>query len=69
MSRALLTDMERKALRGEIDDQNQRSTYIARVRKRLDERFSEDARILKEHQPELFDSLKEHIDTVDEGSP
>ena len=68
MSRALLTDMERKALRGEIDDQNQRSTYIARVRKRLDERFPEDARILKEHQPELFDSLRHQVDTVDENS-
>lgn len=53
--------MERKALRGEIDDANQRSTYIARVRKRLEERVEEDARILRENEPELFEILNEAI--------
>ena len=61
MSRALLTDMERKALKGDIDDANQRSTYVARVKQRLDERLEEDVEILREHQPELFDILRKQV--------
>lgn len=65
MTRGLLTDMERKTLKGEIDDPNQRSTYIARVRQRLEERVDEDVQILREHQPELYELLCEQ---VEEGS-
>lgn len=61
MTRGLLTDMERKALKGEIDDPNQRSTYVARVRQRLEERTAEDVRILHENEPELFDILCEQV--------
>lgn len=61
MARGLLTDMERKALKGEIDDPNQRSTYTARVRQRLEERVGEDAQILRKHQPELYELLCEQI--------
>jgi len=57
MSRGLLTDMERKALRGELEDANQRSTYISRVRTRLENRVGEDVEILREHHPELFELL------------
>jgi hypothetical protein len=66
MTRGLLTDMERKALKGEIDDPNQRSTYVARVRQRLEERTAEDIRILHENEPELFETLREQVDTVPE---
>lgn len=63
MTRGLLTDMERKALRGEIDDPNQRSTYIARVRRRLEERTAEDIRILHASAPELFEMLREQVES------
>lgn len=68
MTRGLLTDMERKALRGELDDANQRSTYIARVRTRLEERVGEDVQILHEYQPELFDVLRAQVEGVDQDS-
>lgn len=61
MSRGLLTDMERKALRGELEDANQRSTYISRVRTRLEDRVGEDVEILREHQPELFEVLCDQL--------
>jgi hypothetical protein len=61
MSRGLLTDMERKALRGELEDANQRSTYISRVRTRLEDRVGEDVEILREHQPELFELLCDQL--------
>ena len=65
MTRGLLTDMERKALKGEIDDPNQRSTYVARVRQRLEERTAEDIRILHENEPELFEMLRSQMKTVE----
>ena len=61
MTRGLLTDMERKALKGKIDDPNQRSTYVARVRQRLEERTAEDIQILYENEPELFEVLCQQI--------
>ncbi len=61
MTRGLLTDMERKALKGKIDDPNQRSTYVARVRQRLEERTAEDIQILYENEPELFEILCQQI--------
>jgi len=67
MTRGLLTDMERKALRGEIDDPNQRSTYISRVRRRLEEQTEEDIRILYENELELFEILREQVDAVSES--
>lgn len=66
MSRGLLTDKERMALRGEIDDVNQRSTYIARVKQRMNDRVTEDIEILKEHQPELYESLRQQIAEVED---
>ena len=65
MTRGLLTDMERKALKGEIDDPNQRSTYVARVRQRLEERTAEDIQILHENEPELFEMLRSQMKTVE----
>lgn len=61
MARGLLTDMERKALRGEIEDANQRSTYISRVRTRIEDRVNEDAKILRENQPELYEVLQDQV--------
>jgi len=68
MARGLLTEMERKALTGEVDDPNQRSTYITRVRQRLEERTAEDIRILSENEPELFEILREQIDSHSESN-
>lgn len=62
MTRGLLTDMERKALKGKIDDPNQRSTYVARVRRRLEERTAEDIQILYENEPELFQILYKQVE-------
>lgn len=67
MSRGLLTDMERKALKGELEDANQRSTYISRVRTRLEDRVGEDVEILREHQPELFDILYDQVSMANEN--
>lgn len=64
MSRGLLTEMERKALKGEIDDPNQRSTYLARVKNRLENRVEEDVQILATHQPEMFALLCEQVETA-----
>jgi len=57
MSRGILTKSERQAVRGEEEDDNKRSTYLARVRKRLKENVREDARILREHRPDLYEEL------------
>ena len=64
MSRGLLTEMERKALTGEIEDANQRSTYVARVRNRLENRVAEDVQVLATHQPEMFTLLCEQVETA-----
>ncbi len=66
MSRGLLTDMERKALRGELEDANQRSTYISRVRTRIEERVSEDVKVLQENQPELYEIFQDQVSTDNE---
>jgi len=65
MTRGLLTDMERKALRGEINDPNQRSTYVARVRRRLEERTAEDVQILHKNEPELFNLICDQVSSVE----
>lgn len=60
MSRGLLTDAERKAVQGEETDQNKRSTYISRVKNRMG-RVREDARILREHRPEIYELLHDAV--------
>ncbi len=58
MARALLTDGERKALTDEDMDDNTRSTHLSRIKNKLD-RLSEDARLLRENRPEIYDDARE----------
>jgi protein subunit release factor B len=56
MSRGVLTQAEQRAVRGEEDDQNKHSTYIARVKQRMT-LVEEDARLLRTHRPDLYEQL------------
>lgn len=61
MPRAFLTESERRAVRGDEDmNPNSRSTYIARIRNRF-EAMEEDARILRENRPDLYEQLHEVV--------
>ena len=61
MTRALLTDGERAAIRGDEMEDSTRSSHRSRVRRKLNERLPEDARLLRRHAPELFEVLHEHV--------
>lgn len=60
MARALLTDGERQALTDEEMDDNTRSTHISRIKNKLD-LLGEDARILRENAPELYEQAREEF--------
>jgi hypothetical protein len=61
MARALLTDTERKALDPDSDmDQNNRTTHLARVKNKIDP-LAEDARLLREHRPDLYERAHEAV--------
>ena len=61
MPRALLTDGERDAIRDDAEmTDTTRASHLSRVRSKID-RMGEDARLLKEHQPELYESLHEAV--------
>jgi hypothetical protein len=58
MTRALLTDGERAAVEDDPDmDGNTKSSHLTRVRRKT-VRMKEDARLLREHRPELYDDLR-----------
>jgi hypothetical protein len=58
MTRALLTDGERTAVEDDPDmDDNTKSSHLTRVRRKT-VRMKEDARLLREHRPELYDDLR-----------
>lgn len=65
--RALLTDGERRALRPDSDmEEGTRSSHLSRIRRKIP-KMREDARLLREHSPELSDGLEravceEHVD-------
>ncbi|QIO25500.1 hypothetical protein [Haloarcula sp. JP-L23] len=61
MPRALLTDGERDAIRGDEMDESTRSSHRSRIRKKLNERMGEDADLLRRHEPELFNLLHEQV--------
>lgn len=61
MSRGLLTDAEKQAIRGEIADENRASTYISRAKSRLQNELAEDARFLREHRVDLYDIMHESV--------
>ncbi|WP_152422531.1 hypothetical protein [Natrinema pallidum] len=54
-----MTDGERDAVRG-VDEMNSgtESTHLSRIRSKED-RLREDARILRENRPELYETLRE----------
>jgi len=59
MTRALLTDGERDAGRDDPEmDAGTKSSHLSRVRSKLD-RLREDARLLREHRPEIYDDARE----------
>lgn len=61
MARAFLTDAERRAVKGDEEmDQNNRSTHFANIRGRM-EAMGEDARLLREHRPDLYEQLHEAV--------
>jgi hypothetical protein len=61
MTRALLTDGERAAVEDDPDmDGNTKSSHLTRVRRKI-VRMKEDARLLREHRPELYDDLCEAV--------
>ncbi len=58
MSRALLTDKERKRIAGNSDDEQRRYEAVSRARRRIHEELPDDLELLKEHHPTLYDELK-----------
>lgn len=60
MARAFLTETERRALYDESMDQNNCSTHLARVKNKLDA-LGEDARLLREHAPEIYEQAREEF--------
>lgn len=61
MPRALLTNGEKKAIRGDSDvNEGSRSTQVSRVRKKI-EMMRDDAQFLREHDAEMYDDLREAV--------
>ncbi len=60
--RALLTDGERAAVRGDDDDMtaSTRNAHLARIRKKI-EKMAQDTRDLREHRPDIYDQLHEAV--------
>lgn len=61
MARALLTEGEKKAIRGDDDvNEGSRSTQISRARKKI-EQMQEDAQFLREHDWEMYEDLRDAV--------
>lgn len=61
MARALLTDGEKKAIRGDEGiNEGSRTTQLSRVRKKI-EKMEDDAQLLREHQPEMYEDLRDAV--------
>lgn len=61
MSRGILTDAEKRAIAGEIPDENRTSTYISRAKKRIESEVAADAEFLRENRVDLYDLLHEAV--------
>lgn len=57
-SRALLTEREREVLAGESGTDAYRATVRSRLRNRLSE-FEGDVDVLAQHEPELYEQLRQ----------
>lgn len=61
MTRALLTDGERDAVRDDPEmNSGTKSSHLSRVRGKMDG-MEEDARILRQHRPELYEELRDAV--------
>lgn len=60
IGRGLLTDGERKYLRGESGEQRMYEAR-SRFRTRLEERVADDVELLEEHHPELLEELRDVV--------
>jgi len=60
IGRGLLTEGERKYLRGESSDQRMYEAR-SRFRTRIKEPVTEDIELLEQHQPELLEELREIV--------
>ena len=61
MGRALLTDGEKAAVRDDEDvPPESKSTQLSRVRRKI-EQMEEDAQLLREHRPEMYDDLRDAV--------
>jgi len=61
MTRALLTDGERAAVRDDPQmDDSTMSSHLSRVRGKMD-RMEEDARLLRRHRPEIYEQLRDAV--------
>ncbi|RXK50583.1 hypothetical protein EAF64_08540 [Halorientalis pallida] len=58
MSRALLTETERKRIAGDVENEQRRHESISRVRRRIREELPRDVEILRENHPTLFAELE-----------
>jgi hypothetical protein len=58
MSRALLTETERKRIAGEVENEQRRHESISRVRRRISEELPRDVEILRQNHPTLFAELE-----------
>lgn len=64
--RGILTEGERKYLRGEASDQRKYEAR-SRVRTRIEEPLAEDIELLAEHHPDLLEELRAIVCEGDDG--
>ena len=64
-TRALLTDHEREALAGDVEDDRARYEAASRVRSRVSDRLPDDLATLAEHYPDIFADVVGAVDAVD----
>lgn len=61
MTRALLTDGERRHISGESGNEQRKYESVSRVRSRIEQELTSDIEILEEHHPELLEELREVV--------
>lgn len=60
-TRALLTKNDREILAGEKGNDNRRRNVRWEVENRITDEFGKDVAVLAEHEPELFEALREVV--------
>ena len=59
--RALITEAEREHIAGERDSDQRRYEAASRVRARINEELTIDVELLREHNPELLEDLRDVV--------